>query len=106
MSIRRPDNPNNRMIKCHLHRPNQQPKLFYAREEVIKNITNPMGDLMPDGQRYLVTSSDLDFQMNDYVQVATEKQMLMVEEVISEIDVISNNGLRGNPRYTKRLLVK
>jgi len=106
MSVRRPDNPQNRIIRCYLHRPNQQPKLFYAREEVMKNITNPMGDLMPDGQRYLVTSSDLDFQMNDYVKVATEKQMMTIEEVMAEIDANSNNGLRGNPRYNKRLLVK
>lgn len=106
MSVRRPDNPNNRAVKCYLLRPNQQAKLFYAREEVLKNITNPMGDLMPDGERHLVTSSDLDFQMNDYVRVATEKQTLTIEEVIAEIDSISNNGLRGNPRYQKRLLVK
>lgn len=106
MSIRRPDNPMNRVIKAHLHRPNAQPQLFYCRETVIKNITNPMGDLMPDGERYLITTSDLDFKPNDFIKVRSEEKMLTIEHITYEVDHNDNNSLRGQPRYEKRLHVK
>lgn len=106
MSVRRPDNPRNRVIRAHLHRPNAQPQMFFCREEVIKNITNPMGDLMSDGERFLMTSSDLDFKPNDFIKVGTEGQMLTVEHVTYEVDANDNNSLRGKPRYEKRLHVK
>lgn len=106
MSVRRPDNPMNRVIKAHLHRPNRKPEVFYCREEVIKNITNPMGDIMSDGERFLMTSSDIDFYPNDFIKVGTENQMLTVESVTYEIDHNDNNSLRGKPRYEKRLHVK
>lgn len=106
MSVRRPDNPMNRVIRAYLYRNDNQPRVFYCREQVIKNITNPLGDMMSDGERYLVTTSDIDFKPNDFVKVATEQQMLTIESVTYEIDHNDNNSLRGKPRYEKTLHVK
>jgi len=65
-----------------------------------------MGELMADGFRMLVTNSDLDFAQNDQVQITGESHILLVENVTQEIDERDNNGLRGNPRYVKRIHVQ
>lgn len=106
MSVRKPDNPMNRVLKAYLHRPNAQPKLFYCRENVVKNITSPMGNIMSDSERFIITTSDLDFKPNDFIKFPNEQKMLTVEHVSIEVDHNDNNSLRGKPRYEKTLHVK
>lgn len=106
MSVRRFDNPRNRVIKAYLYRPNQQQKIFYCREQIIKTITNPMGDLMGDGERFLITNSDLNFKQNDFVKINGETKTFTIEGVTEEIDENDKNSLRGKARYEKRLHVK
>jgi len=106
VSVRKFDNPRNRVLKAYLYKPNQQPKLFYCREQIIKNIINPIGDLIGDGERFLITNNDLNFMQNDFVKVLGETKMLTIEGVVEEINEHDKNSLRGKPRYEKRLHVK
>lgn len=103
--VRKPDDGKNRKIRAYLIQGNNDPKIFYCNRRNRGNISSNIGHLYADGEHYLVTNADLNFKINDLVRLS-DTQTLTIEDIEENLIENDNNGLRGNPRYEKVLLVK
>jgi len=85
---------------------NENENVFWCKENVIKNITNEMGQSLPmsNGERMLETDSKLDFKMNKQVKIGNE--IVLVQQVNSIVDTKDLNSMRGVPKYITTLLVR
>ena len=102
--MRKPRNNRYRLKAYYIQ--NDTEKVFYCKENKIKNITNEMGASMPlsNGERMLETDSKLDFKINQAVRIGTDK--VLIQQVNSNIDSKDLNSMRGAPKYITTLLVR
>ena len=86
---------------------NDTERVFWCKENKIKNITNEMGASMPlsNGERMLETDSPLNFKINKKVRIGNET-LLIQNEPNSIVDDNDLNVMRGFPDYIKTLLVR
>jgi len=91
----------NQMVKAYLVRANKE-WAFWCRDNYVKNISTTIGQPYHDGQRTLVTESNLEFRINDRVRIQGDD--LLINDI--NYDMKDNkNALRGAPSYIKTLVV-
>ena len=102
--IRKPRNPLYRLKAYYIE--NDTTKLFWCKENKIRNMTNEMGASMPmsNGERMLETDSPIVFKVNQGVKIGNET--LLVQSTNGTIDPKDLNSMRGNPKYIQTILVK
>ena len=102
--MRKPRNPNYKVKAYYIY--NGVDKVFWCKENKIRNITNEMGASLPmsNGERMLETDSNLVFKMNQSVRIGGET--LLIQDTNGNIDDKYLNSLRGNPDYIQTILVK
>ena len=85
---------------------NDTTKLFYCKENKIRNISNEMGASMPmsNGERMLETDSNIEFKINQSVKIGNET--LLIQNTNGNIDPKDLNSMRGKPKYIQTLLVR
>lgn len=85
---------------------NDTEKVFWCKENKMKNLTNEMGASMPlsNGERLLETDSQLDFKINQSVKIGNDK--VLIQDVNANIDSSDLNSMRGVPKYITTLLVR
>lgn len=103
--VRKNDKSQFRKIPCYLIKGNTPKKLFYASEHKTRNISEAIGMQMSDNFRILKTMSNLEFTINDRVEI-TDDKVLLIEDVNEELLEDDNNSLRGKPRYVKVLTIR
>lgn len=103
--VRKNDKSQFRKLKCYLLKGDSQKKLFYATKHQTKNISESIGMQMSDSFRILETMSDLNFSLNDRVEIVGDK-ILLIEDVNEKLIEEDNNSLRGVPRYSKVLTLR
>lgn len=106
MSVRKNDKHEYRQVRCWRARPGEQKKLFYAKMDNQKNVSNSIGQAMKDGYTRLHTVSDLDFQIDDPIEISGKGKPLLIDDEYEELLTEDLNSLRGNARYVKVLLLR
>jgi len=91
----------NQMVKAYLVRANQE-WAFWCKDSYVKNISTTIGQPYNDGQRTLVTESNLEFRINDRVRIQGDD--LLINDIQYEMKT-NKNALRGAPSYIKTLVV-
>lgn len=91
----------NQMVKAYLVRANNE-SAFYCRDRYQKTISTTIGQPYNDGQRTLVTESNLEFRINDRVRIQGDD--LLINDIQYEMKT-NKNALRGAPSYIKTLVV-
>jgi hypothetical protein len=81
-------------------------KLFWCKENKIRNITNEMGASLPmaNGERMLETDTNIEFKINQNVRIGNET--LLVQSSNGNIDLDDLNSMRNKPDYIQFVLVK
>lgn len=91
----------NQLVKAYLIRANEE-SAFWCRTNYIKNITQEIGQPFNNGNRTLITESNLEFRIHDKVRVGDEE--LLIDDIQFEMKE-NKNALRGAPTYIKTLVM-
>lgn len=91
----------NQLVKAYLVRANQE-WAFWCRTDYAKNITQEIGQPFNNGNRTLITESNLEFRIHDKVRINGEQ--LMIDDIQYEMKD-NKNALRGSPSYIKTLVM-
>lgn len=85
---------------------NETTKVFYCKENKIRDISNEMGASMPmsNGERMLETDSPIKFEMEQEIKIGNET--LSIVQTNGNVDPKDLNALRGKPRYIQTILIK
>jgi uncharacterized Zn finger protein len=92
----------NQRVKAYLVRGIRE-NAFWCNDSYQKTISTDFGQPRTDGERVLITESNLDFRINDQVKINGE--LLLIESINFTLKT-NRNSLRGAPSYIKRLGVK
>ena len=92
----------NQKVKAYLVRGIRE-NAFWCNDSFQRNISVEFGQPKADGDRVLITESNLDFRINDQVKI--NGQLLLIESINYTLKE-NKNSLRGAPSYFKQLGVK
>jgi len=91
----------NQMVKAYLVRANNE-WAFWCRTDFTKNFTSEIGQPFHNGNRTLITESNLEFRIHDKVRIGGEE--LLIDDIQYEMKD-NKNALRGAPSYIKTLVM-